>query len=340
MAHPDLFREAVKAARAGERLRARDLLLELVEGEPRNEMAWLWLSELVDDPEDKIIALENVLTINPGRPLARQRLEQLREQRTQAAPQQSQRDLYAEARAAVKGGRRQEGRDLLRQLVAREPDHERAWLALSRLVDGIEEQMIALENVLRLNPNNDQAQIRLTQLQLTHDDHLALGRAYEERGQLEKAITAYRLAEKQSPSAADRVIAGKRRQAAEQLRKQGQPVQVTHPTTTLLRLAAGPVVMYGLLLFIHSGLNPLRTSPILCLGGLGVALGSLLIAGVHNTPHHALWKNVLGADGLRDAPTRLLLSVLGLLFLAIPFAIILINAVNRLAHYQTTFSVN
>jgi len=246
MAHPDLFREAVKAARAGERPRARDLLLELVEGEPRNEMAWLWLSELVDDPADKIIALENALTVNPDRPQTRQRLEQLQAQQTEIAAQRPPRDLYAEARAA----------------------------------------------------------------------------------------------EKQSPSVADQVIAGKRRQAAEQLLKEGRPVQVTQPTTTLLRLAAGPAVMYGLLLFIHSGLNPLRTSPVLCLGGLGVALGSLLIAGVHNTPHHALWKYVLGQEGLKDAPTRLLLSILGLLFLAIPFVIILINAVNRLALYQATFSAN
>lgn len=340
MAYSDLFREAVKAARAGERQRARDLLIELVTGEPRNEMAWLWLSELVDDLEDKIIALENALTINPNRPKVQRRLAELQQQRAEAERQRQEEELYEQARTAVRSGRRQEGRDLLRQLVAREPDHARAWLALSQLVDSVEEQIIALENVLRVNPHHDPALVRLTQLQLVHDDHLALGRAYEERDELEKAIAAYRLAEQQLPSAADRVIAGKRRQAVEKLRQQTRPIEVTHPTTTLLRLAAGPVVMYGMLLFIHSGLNPLRMSPLLCLGGLGVTLGSLLVAGIYNTPHHALWKKILGQESLSDRPTRMLLGLLGLLFLIVPFLFILINAMNRLAIYQTTFSVN
>ncbi len=49
----------------GDRLRARELLLQVVERDDTNEEGWLWLSGAVDDPEDQRTALENVLTLNP-----------------------------------------------------------------------------------------------------------------------------------------------------------------------------------------------------------------------------------------------------------------------------------
>jgi len=39
--------------------------MQVVEVDSRNELAWMWLSGLMDDLEDRIIACENVLTINP-----------------------------------------------------------------------------------------------------------------------------------------------------------------------------------------------------------------------------------------------------------------------------------
>lgn len=62
----DLLRHAIELARAGKRDAARDVFLRVVEEEPRNELAWMWLAGLVDSLEDKIIACENVLTINPS----------------------------------------------------------------------------------------------------------------------------------------------------------------------------------------------------------------------------------------------------------------------------------
>lgn len=66
-------------ARAGKREEARDILLRVVDEDPRNELAWMWLAGLVDAPEDKIIACENVLTINPSNEKARAYLERLRQ---------------------------------------------------------------------------------------------------------------------------------------------------------------------------------------------------------------------------------------------------------------------
>lgn len=49
----------------GDKERARDLLLRVVELDERNEEAWLWLSGAVDDPDDQRTALENVIALNP-----------------------------------------------------------------------------------------------------------------------------------------------------------------------------------------------------------------------------------------------------------------------------------
>jgi hypothetical protein len=224
------LREAITAAKTGQRQKARDLLLALVEQEPRNEMAWLWLSEVVDDLEDKMIALENALTINPGRLQARTRLEQWRRQKIEA-----------------------------------------------------------------------------------------------ETGQ--------------ATPAADPPIAPKRPGAAETPPKPPRAIVTTSPTLTLIRLTAGPPIFFGLLIFVHSGLNPLHLSPLFCLSGLGVLLGSLLMAGARYTPEHVLWQKVLGQEGVNDVLMRFLLLILGLLFMAIPFLFFLISALNRLEAYGATMPV-
>src|SRR5512139_1477028 len=75
----EVLQRAIQAARAGRKVEARDLLIELVDMDPQNEMAWMWLSGLVDSPEDQIIACENVLTINPANEKVRAHLAELRQ---------------------------------------------------------------------------------------------------------------------------------------------------------------------------------------------------------------------------------------------------------------------
>jgi hypothetical protein len=71
------LQQAVNAANAGRKEEARRLLERVLDVEERNEQAWLWLSSVVDEDEDRIICLENVLTINPRNEAARKGLAAL-----------------------------------------------------------------------------------------------------------------------------------------------------------------------------------------------------------------------------------------------------------------------
>lgn len=73
----DLLQQGIALAKAGRRQEARDILLQVVELDERNESAWLWLSSVVDGEDDKVIALENVLTINPDNEWAKRGLQML-----------------------------------------------------------------------------------------------------------------------------------------------------------------------------------------------------------------------------------------------------------------------
>jgi tetratricopeptide (TPR) repeat protein len=90
---PQQLHQAIALARAGQRERARDLFLTIVAADERNELAWLWLSGLVDDLEDQIIALENALAINPDNARAQRMLAQLEAKRPSSFP--NQRPIYA-----------------------------------------------------------------------------------------------------------------------------------------------------------------------------------------------------------------------------------------------------
>ncbi|MBI1279275.1 MAG: hypothetical protein GC179_14200 [Anaerolineaceae bacterium] len=72
-----MVREGISAYRAGNKEEARTLLLRAVEIDQYNEQAWLWLSAVVETPEEQRTCLENVLTINPNSDRAKQGIDML-----------------------------------------------------------------------------------------------------------------------------------------------------------------------------------------------------------------------------------------------------------------------
>ncbi|MDQ2996485.1 MAG: zinc ribbon domain-containing protein [Chloroflexota bacterium] len=69
-----LLEQGISAALTGRRDEARALLTQVVEADDRNEQAWLWLSGLLEEPEDMRTCLENVLHLNPDNVKAQQGL--------------------------------------------------------------------------------------------------------------------------------------------------------------------------------------------------------------------------------------------------------------------------
>ena len=75
-----LLSEGIAAARAGHKDQARQLLLQVIAQDQEVEAAWLWLSEVVEDPHERQVCLENVLALNPGNAAAQRGLRWMEEQ--------------------------------------------------------------------------------------------------------------------------------------------------------------------------------------------------------------------------------------------------------------------
>lgn len=69
--------EAITLIKAGQKEQALPLLKQVVQAEPRNENAWLWLSTCFNDPEKKKFCINKALEINPENQKAHQLLERL-----------------------------------------------------------------------------------------------------------------------------------------------------------------------------------------------------------------------------------------------------------------------
>lgn len=76
----DLYRRGVAAARGGQKTMAATLLRQAVKLNPQHEQAWLWLSGVLDKPQDVAFCLRAVLGINPENERARRGLAALEQQ--------------------------------------------------------------------------------------------------------------------------------------------------------------------------------------------------------------------------------------------------------------------
>ncbi len=68
---------AITAIRSGRKEEGRQLLNLLIQQNPNNEMAWLWMSSVVNTDEQRARCLYHVLAINPDNELARRGLQLL-----------------------------------------------------------------------------------------------------------------------------------------------------------------------------------------------------------------------------------------------------------------------
>jgi ferric-dicitrate binding protein FerR (iron transport regulator) len=68
-----ILQQVRKAINRGDKATGRRLLEQLLESNPHSEVAWLWMSTIMDDPEQERACLEKVLEINPNNEGAQRR---------------------------------------------------------------------------------------------------------------------------------------------------------------------------------------------------------------------------------------------------------------------------
>jgi hypothetical protein len=76
MSSQDLNR-AIQLARAGDKKTARHILLKVVQEQPSNEMAWIWLADTMPDDARRIATLKQCLKLIPNSQVARKALQVL-----------------------------------------------------------------------------------------------------------------------------------------------------------------------------------------------------------------------------------------------------------------------
>jgi len=76
----DYLQQAIAAIKSGDKATGKRLLIdEVLKTNPRNENAWLWMTQVADADEDRLNYLRNVLKINPDNDAARRGLAALQQ---------------------------------------------------------------------------------------------------------------------------------------------------------------------------------------------------------------------------------------------------------------------
>ncbi len=134
----ELLRQAVSLVKSGEKSKARVILASLVNDEPLNETAWLWLSVCVETDKQKIECLNRVLSINPNHPKAKQalvrlglveepELEEISSMQAGDASVEAE-DVLNLADMAKQAGNFEEAYQYYTQAVETEPNNLQAWV--------------------------------------------------------------------------------------------------------------------------------------------------------------------------------------------------------------------
>lgn len=332
MREAHLLQQAISEARAGHELTARDIFLEVVEINPRSEIAWMWLTGLLDDLDDCIYACEMVLNINSGNDRAAQYLDQLQAKKQKQLDEQRHRveEDIQQAIEMARTNQRDAALSLIRDVTRKGDVSADAWRLLASLAPEMDERSHALEKLLALAPQDTKARHELNRLHHFKNNPLDLAAMYEEQGNIDKAIETYGLAMLKPGSKNQWNSIYWKMVRLENLRQE----KIAHisPTVSVARLTGGPPLLYFMLLLMHVGLNPIANpEPLLWIGFFWVALGGFMIAVASVRSHHRLWFLLFKDAGSSGTPAaRFTMSVAGWILVALPFVLLFFMAFSHL----------
>jgi hypothetical protein len=142
-----------RAARAGDRERAYQAFSRLVEEDPANEEAWLWLAATASSPDYARVCLLRVLALNPSHPRALDGLDEL-EQRRVAAQMTTRAAVSREASPSGSALPLEPVQGALRSFFGRVPDGQDVAEVYGYIAD-LAARIYQLE--ARANPSGGQA---------------------------------------------------------------------------------------------------------------------------------------------------------------------------------------
>jgi len=335
MSSAEVLQRAIQAARAGQKVEARDLLLQVVEVDPRNEMAWMWLSGLVDTLEDRMIACENVLTINPANEKVRGYLTGLQRQHRSLLARKDSNEaasLFNQARAHAERNDVNTALRLAGQALEKRDNYEEAWLLIGRISPVIDQQIAALEKAYKLNPSNAETALALEQARYLKANPMSAAARLEQQGKFEEALRVYNeLAAKTKDSREfDHIY--KQIIRIEGLQKEN--IRYIAPTSSIARLTFAWPLLYLSLALMQMGLNPFA-HPVfyLWLGLPLVVLGSFLLSLAEVRSNHIVWQKLFSEQGDGSDFARLVTAATGWFLVIIPHVLLLLDSLNRLRNF-------
>ena len=328
--HP--LRRAIATARAGHELTARNMFLDIVKTEPHNEAAWMWLTGLFEDVDDCIHACEKTLEINPNNAQARQYLNQLLERKKQETREGMFRaeEQARAAREAFPSSTRDASLNLIRDLTNQKYVAADSWRMLAELSPEIDERVRALEKYLEIVPDDENAKSEWQQFKKFRENPLDLAMRYEEEGNIDRAISAYKLAMR-NPGIQPRWDEIYRKILSLESLQQ-EKIRHISPVVSIIRLSAGPPLLYLSLLMIQTGINPFASpEPLLWIGLFWVLLGGAMLALASVRSHNRLWTIVFkNPDGSPTGASRMMMAAAGWLLVILPHMILFLLAFFRL----------
>jgi Tfp pilus assembly protein PilF len=332
----ELLRKAVQAARNGHDLTARDLFQDVVRIDPGNELAWMWLSGLLDPLEDRLAACERVLSINPGNQKIRAYHDKLlKEYDAKHLERIFELDEEVQqVRWYLEGGKKDEALLLLQNILREANGHKEAWTLFADLSVSIDDKVRAYEAILQNDPSDRSAAEALKRYRYYQHNPLELAAFYEEEGELDKALELYQVLATRAGDSPDfeRIYENIVRLENAKI----ENVRHIKPAFTILRLSVGLPLLYLLEVFTQEGLNPIKhPAPHLWFGIPMVIAGSFLLTVAGLRVRHAIWRRWFGDKGGRGSiAMRLIVSITGWLLVLTPHFLLVWDSYIRLQNFQ------
>ena len=272
-------------------------------------------------------------------------------------------DLLRRGVEAAHANRRMEAREIFMQVVEIEPRNELAWMWLSGLMDDLEDQIIACENVLAINPDNHKVLLYLDELrhkktalhakameaiqrhevaqpdqhkagtQTQPRDPLRMAQYLEQDGKFNQALEIYRV---EAAKAKDVQVFDQIYKHITRIEKiLDEKIKYIPPRTSILRLTFTWPLLYLSLALVQVGLRPLQhITSYLWFAFPFVVLGSFLVAISEIRYRHVIWRTLFREHGDGSLIARIAVAVTGWIMVLIPMVLLLIDSLNRLAAFK------